>query len=80
MPSGLFYRSCLNQSVSNIRVSDLFLSLLCFIEIPVFNANIVDSDQMPHSVASDLGLHCLPVTFFWIFQLKWVYKVKSFVV
>ena len=26
-------------------------------EIPVFNANSVDPDQMLHSVASDLGLH-----------------------
>ena len=25
-------------------------------------ANNVDSDQMPHYVASDLGLHCLPMT------------------
>ena len=25
-------------------------------------ANIVDPDQMPHYVASDLGLHCLPMT------------------
>ena len=25
-------------------------------------ANRGDPDQMPHSVASDLGLHCLPVT------------------
>ena len=24
----------------------------------------VDPDQMPHYVASDLGLHCLPVTLF----------------
>ena len=64
MPSGLFYRNSLNKSISNIRVSGLLLSLLCFIEIPVFNANNVDPDQMPHSVASDLGLHCLPVTYF----------------
>ena len=27
----------------------------------VFNANSVDLDQMPHSVASDLGQHCLPM-------------------
>ena len=27
-------------------------------------ANTVDPDQMPHHVASDLGLHCLPVTLF----------------
>ena len=25
-------------------------------------ANNVDPDQMPHNVASDLGLHCLPMT------------------
>ena len=25
-------------------------------------ANSVDPDQMPHHVASDLGLHCLPMT------------------
>ena len=25
-------------------------------------ANCEDPDQMPHSVASDLGLHCLPNT------------------
>ena len=24
--------------------------------------NNVDPDQMPHYVASDLGLHCLPLT------------------
>ena len=27
-------------------------------------ANSGDPDQMPHSAASDLGLHCLPVTFY----------------
>ena len=26
-------------------------------------ANSADPDQMPHSAASDLGLHCLPITF-----------------
>ena len=25
-------------------------------------ANSGDPDQMPHSAASDLGLHCLPIT------------------
>ena len=38
-----------------------FLLILCFIEIPAFNANSVDPDQMQHYVASDLGLHCLPI-------------------
>ena len=26
------------------------------------SANTVDPDQTPHNVASDLGLHCLPIT------------------
>ena len=33
-------------------------------------ANSGEPDQMPHSVASDLGLHCLPATFFGISRLK----------
>ena len=37
------------------------LFLLSFItEIPVLNANSVDPDQTPRSVASDLGLRYLP--------------------
>ena len=36
-------------------------SLLCFIVIPVLNANSIDPDLMPHSATSDLGLHCLPI-------------------
>ena len=28
-------------------------------EIPVYNANCVDSDKTLHSAASDLSLHCL---------------------
>ena len=40
------------------------LSLPCFIEIPAFNANSVNPDQTPRSAASDLGLHCLPMSFF----------------
>ena len=29
-------------------------------------ANSGDPDQTPHSAASDLGLHCLPITFLWV--------------
>ena len=37
-------------------------------------ANCGDSEQMPHSenVASDLGLHCLPITILVVSRLKWV--------
>ena len=36
------------------------------------NANSVEPDQMPCSVASDLGLHCLQMSLLWDARLKWV--------
>ena len=33
-------------------------------------ANTGDPDQMPHSAASDLGLHCLPITHLGVSRLK----------
>ena len=53
-------------------VSGKLLLLLWFTEIPVINANGVDPDQTPCSVASDLGLHCLPMSLLWDARLKWV--------
>ena len=35
-------------------------------------ANSGDPDQTPPSAASDLGLHCLPVTFLGVSRLQWV--------
>ena len=40
-------------------------------------ANTVDPNQMPHYVASDLGLHPLPMTFFGVSRLEWV-KLQCF--
>ena len=37
----------------------------------VLNANSAYPDQMPRSVASDLGLHCLPMPLLCT-RLKWV--------
>ena len=37
-------------------------------------ANSGDLDQMPHSVTSDLGMHCLPITFLGVSRLQWVNK------
>ena len=60
------------------RVSDYFLLLPCFIMIPLFNANRVDSDQRPHSVASDLDLHYLPIPLLQNTRNKlWVIVVKQ---
>ena len=54
------------------RVSGLFLLLPYVIETPVLNANSVDSDWTPHSAASDLSLHCLPMSLLWEARHKWV--------
>ena len=35
-------------------------------------ANSGNPDQMPHSAASDLGLHCLPITLLQVSWLQWV--------
>ena len=40
--------------------------------MPVINANSVDPDQTPRSAASDLGLHCLPMSHVWNVRYKWV--------
>ena len=39
-------------------------------------ANSKDPDQRPRSVASDLGLHCLPITLLGVSRLQWV-KVRT---
>ena len=35
-------------------------------------ANSGDPDQTPRPAASDLGLHCLPITLYGIFTLQWI--------
>ena len=34
-------------------------------------ANSGDLDQMPYSAASDMGLHCLPITLLGVTRLQW---------
>ena len=53
-------------------MSGQLLLLSCFVEIPELNANSEDPDQTPRSAASDLGLHCLPMSLLWDARLKWV--------
>ena len=48
----------------------IFIINIIFIEIHVFTANSVDPDHMPHSVVSDLGLHCLPLSLLWDIGIK----------
>ena len=43
-----------------------------FVKNCELNANSVDHDQTPRSAASDLVLHCLPMSHLWDARLKWV--------
>ena len=52
----------LDRSISTSRGIFLVFIIMLFRDISVFHADIVDPDQMPHSVASDMGLHCLPMS------------------
>ena len=36
--------------------------------------NSGDYDQTPQNAASDLDLHCLPITLLWVSRLQWVNK------
>ena len=46
--------------------SGMFLVIIAmFIGMPEINANSVDPYQTPRSAASDLGLHCLPMSNLW---------------
>ena len=41
-------------------------------------ANSGNPDQTPHTAASDLGLHCLPITLLGISRLQWVKSNEHF--
>ena len=57
----------MDGSISNKRGVWLVLIITMFsIEVPIFNANNVDTDQMPRSVASVLGLHCFLNVLFYV--------------
>ena len=39
-------------------------------------ANSGDPDQTPRSAASDLGLHCLPITLLRVSRLQWANLIQ----
>ena len=43
-----------------------------FVDMSERYANNVEPDQTPRSVASDLDLHCLRISFLWDARHKWV--------
>ena len=42
-------------------------------------ANSGDPDQTPQDAASDLGLHCLPITLLRVSRLQWVKDMSTLV-
>ena len=69
IPNGLFYLNF----ISKLREFWLVLIIPRLIEFPVFNAINEDPDQTPHSVASVLDLHCLPMSHLWCARHKEVH-------
>ena len=63
---GLFHCYMLDESICHFRgVWSILSLLLVLFSRKILLANRADSDQidqMPHYVASDLDLHCLPMT------------------
>ena len=73
MPNGFFYLHS-DRSISNIRGVwlDFIITVFYIKKKSVFNANSVDADQTPRYAASDLGLHCLPMSQLLDARPKWV--------
>ena len=55
---GFFHCYMLNKSIRPFRGVGSIFSLLFYFWWKTMLVNIVDPDQMPHYVVSDLGLHC----------------------
>ena len=53
----------MDKTICHFRGVRSILSLLFYFRSKIMSANSVDPDQMPHYLASDLGLQCLPMTF-----------------
>ena len=51
-----------DESICHVTAVGSILSLLFYFSWKILLANNVDSDQAPHYVVFDLGLHSLPMT------------------
>ena len=74
MPSGIFYLLSLDRFFLYKGCLVTFYYYNTFLEISELNANSEDPYQTPLSVASDLGLHCLPMSLIWDARHTWVKK------
>ena len=60
----------LDRSICHFRGVESILSVSFSYLWKILFANNVDPNQMLDYVASDLSLHCLPMTCLWIIQVK----------
>ena len=67
-----YYLCSSDWSISSIICVWLVFIITVFYSNYVFNANSVDPDQMPRSEASDLDLHCLPMSHLCDAGHKWI--------
>ena len=65
MSSGPFVLNSWDRSSTIEGVIGNILLLPCFVEILELNAKSINPYQTLRSVASDLGLYCLPNTLLW---------------
>ena len=65
---GLFHCYMLDKFICHFRGIGSILTLLLYFLWKILLANNVNPDQMPHYLAFDLSLHCLPMTLFMGFQ------------
>ena len=62
MLNGISHRYQLEQSISVLRDVRWFFSFYSSFNRKLCKQTVGDPDQTPHSVASDLGLHYLPMS------------------
>ena len=72
LPSGDVHPYQLDKSISNFRSVWCTFSFLFYFELKFLLANSEHPYQTRHSAASDLGLHCLPMSQKWDVRLIWV--------
>ena len=66
-----------DKSICHFRGVGSILLILFYFGWKSLLADTVDPDQMPHDVASDLVLQCLPMTLFTGFQVRIGHKAMS---
>ena len=68
----LYHCYMLDESACHFRGVGSILLLLFLFDGKFLLANTEEPDQMPHYMASNLGLHWLSITLLWVSRYEWV--------